>query len=318
MTPHVLIVAGSDSSGGAGIVRDVETVSAFGLRSSAAVTAVTVQTHARVERIEQMPPELVAEQMRAAFAASSTSSKIPPPPTPPHKGEGDTCVHPSNVTARSTRSGLAIPPNNPPPPCGEGIGVGVSRGQREPSVELHASHIASVKIGMLGTAATIEAVVSVLASSKPVPVLLDPVLASTSGRALLDDDAIDVLKRKLFPLCRLVTPNLHELALLTGRPVSSSEQHVVHQAKLLLETGMQAVLVKGGHSGGNRSVDLLLTADGMQQVFDAPRLIATMRGTGCMLASAVAANLALGETLEASVCKAKRHVFTRLAASLAA
>lgn len=68
---HVLIVAGSDSSGGAGIARDVETVSAFGLRSCLAVTAVTVQTHDTVERVEQMPPDLIAAQMRAAFAANA-------------------------------------------------------------------------------------------------------------------------------------------------------------------------------------------------------------------------------------------------------
>ncbi|TIV80360.1 MAG: hydroxymethylpyrimidine/phosphomethylpyrimidine kinase, partial [Mesorhizobium sp.] len=74
MTPHVLIVAGSDSSGGAGITRDVETVSAFGLRSCLAVTAVTVQTHSAVERIEQMPPELIAAQMRAAFAANTVAA----------------------------------------------------------------------------------------------------------------------------------------------------------------------------------------------------------------------------------------------------
>jgi len=74
MTPHVLIVAGSDSSGGAGIARDIETASAFGLRSCLAVTAVTVQTHAAVERIEQMPPKLIAAQMRAAFAANMVAA----------------------------------------------------------------------------------------------------------------------------------------------------------------------------------------------------------------------------------------------------
>ncbi|TGV74460.1 hydroxymethylpyrimidine/phosphomethylpyrimidine kinase, partial [Mesorhizobium sp. M00.F.Ca.ET.149.01.1.1] len=74
MTPHVLIVAGSDSSGGAGIARDIETVSAFGLRSCLAVTAVTAQTHATVEHIEQMPPQLIAAQMRAAFAANPVAA----------------------------------------------------------------------------------------------------------------------------------------------------------------------------------------------------------------------------------------------------
>lgn len=248
MTPYVLIVAGSDSSGGAGIVRDVETASAFGLRSCVAVTAVTVQTHARVERIEQMPPELVAEQMRAAFAA------------------------------------------NP---------------------------VAAVKIGMLGTAATIDTVASVLASSLPVPVVLDPVLASTSGRALLADSAVHTLKRKLLPLCRLVTPNLPELALLAGRPVAVSDRETVRQAEMLLATGVQAVLAKGGHAEGDRSTDLLVTADGTEHAFDAPRLAGTMRGTGCMLASAIAAHLALGETLEHSIARAKRHVFTTMAARLA-
>lgn len=249
MTPHVLIVGGSDSSGGAGIVRDIETASAFGLRICLAVTAVTVQTHSTVERIEQMPPDLVAEQMRAAFAT------------------------------------------NP---------------------------IATVKIGMLGTAATVDAVAAVLASSLPVPVVLDPVLASTSGRALLDDDAVNALKHKLMPLCRLVTPNLPELALLTAQPIASSDQEIVRQAEMLLATGVQAVLVKGGHATGDRSTDLLVSADGTRQSFEAPRLAGTMRGTGCTLASAIAAHLALGVTLAESVAKAKRHVFTLMAARLAA
>lgn len=246
MTPHVLIVAGSDSSGGAGIVRDVETVSAFGLRSSLAVTAVTVQTHARVERIEQMPPELVAEQMRAAFAA------------------------------------------NP---------------------------VAAVKIGMLGTAATIDTVASVLASNLPVPVVLDPVLASTSGRQLLDGDAIDALKRKLFPLCTLVTPNLPELALLTGLTPTISEDDIVRQAGKLFDTGAPAILVKGGHATGATATDLLLQPGREPVRFDASRIAVTMRGTGCMLASAIAAHLAQYETLEISIGKAKRHVFAKLLAS---
>lgn len=246
MTPHVLIVAGSDSSGGAGIVRDVETVSAFGLRSSLAVTAVTVQTHARVERIEQMPPELVAEQMRAAFAA------------------------------------------NP---------------------------VAAVKIGMLGTAATIGTVASVLASNLPVPVVLDPVLASTSGRQLLDDDAIDVLKCRLFPLCTLVTPNLPELSLLTGLPPATGEDDIVRQAAKLFDTGAPAILVKGGHASGATATDLLLQPGREPVRFDASRIAVTMRGTGCMLASAIAAHLAQYETLEISIGKAKRHVFAKLLAS---
>jgi hydroxymethylpyrimidine/phosphomethylpyrimidine kinase len=246
MTPHVLVVAGSDSSGGAGIARDIETVSAFGLRCSLAVTAVTVQTHRRVERIEQMPSDLVAEQMRAAFAA------------------------------------------NP---------------------------IAAVKIGMLGMAATIDAVSSVLASCLPVPVVLDPVLASTSGRQLLDQDAVDALKRKLFPLCTLVTPNLPELALLSGLPLATGEPEILRQAEKLFDAGASAVLVKGGHAAGATATDLLVLPGREAIRFDALRLAGAMRGTGCMLASAISAHLALGENLETSIGLAKRHVFARLLAS---
>lgn len=249
MTPHVLIIAGSDSSGGAGIVRDVETISAFGLRSCVAITAVTVQTHARVERIDATCPETVAAQIRAAFAA------------------------------------------NP---------------------------VAAVKIGMLGNAAAIDAVSSVLASSLPVPVVLDPVLVATSGGRLLDPDAIEAFKRKLFGLCTLVTPNLPELALLAGEQMAGNEAEFCDQAQRLFNAGAPAVLLKGGHTGGDRSTDLLLRPDLPPLRFEAKRIAAAMRGTGCMLASAIAANLALGESLAASICTAKRHVFTRLAASQAA
>ncbi|RUW65744.1 bifunctional hydroxymethylpyrimidine kinase/phosphomethylpyrimidine kinase [Mesorhizobium sp. M4B.F.Ca.ET.049.02.1.2] len=246
MTPHVLIVAGSDSSGGAGITRDVETVSAFGLRSCLAVTAVTVQTHSAVGRIEQMPPELIAAQMHAAFAA------------------------------------------NP---------------------------VAAVKIGMLGTAAAIEAVGEVLAAHPQVPVVLDPVLASTSGRVLLEDKAIEALRRALMPVCRLVTPNLIELATLTGSVPAPDEESARRQGEELSTTLGTAVLVKGGHGRGSKSVDFLLQPDNPAIEFEAHRLRQGMRGTGCMLSSAIAASLALGSSLEESVGAGKRFVFDALARS---
>ncbi|MDG4897683.1 hydroxymethylpyrimidine/phosphomethylpyrimidine kinase [Mesorhizobium sp. WSM4976] len=244
MTPHVLIVAGSDSSGGAGIARDIETVSAFGLRSCLAVTAVTVQTHAAVERINQMPPELIAAQMRAAFAA------------------------------------------NP---------------------------VATVKIGMLGTAAAIEAVSSVLAANRYVPVVLDPVLAASSGRVLLEDDALDALRRDLMPVCRLVTPNLLELAMLTGSDSASDEESACLQGEELSRTAATGVLVKGGHAQGAYAVDMLLQPNRPAIRFEAPRLDRGMRGTGCMLSSAIAALLALGASPEDSVRSAKQYVFDIIA-----
>lgn len=240
MTPHVLIVAGSDSSGGAGMARDIETVSAFGLRSCLAVTAVTVQTHAAVERIDQMPPELIAAQMRAAFAANQ---------------------------------------------------------------------VAAVKIGMLGTASAIEAVGSVLADNHRVPVVLDPVLASTSGRVLLEIDAIDALRRNLMPGCRLVTPNLLELATLTGSDPAPDEESASLQGEELSRTTGTAVLAKGGHAQGAYAIDVLLQPNRAATRFEAPRLHRGMRGTGCMLSSAIAASFALGFSLEQSVRRGKQFVF---------
>lgn len=241
--PHVLVVAGTDSSGGAGLSRDVETVAAFGLRSCVAVTAVTVQSHAAVNHIEPMPPGLVAAQMRAALLAN---------------------------------------------------------------------RVAVIKIGMLGSASTIVAVAAELRQCREVPVVLDPVLASSSGRALIEPAAIETLKRELMPLCTLVTPNLIELGILAGEETAGDETQAERQARRLLETGCSAILVKGGHAGSTFSTDLLVRNGQEPQHFTAPRLDKEMRGTGCALASAIAARLALGQPLEDSVRAAKRHVFEQI------
>lgn len=244
--PHVLIVGGSDSSGGAGIVRDVETVAAFGLRACVAVTAVTAQTHRSVERIEPVAPDLIAEQMRAAFAANS---------------------------------------------------------------------IGAVKVGMLGTAPTVKAVAAVLVERMPLPVVLDPVLASTSGATLMTEAGVDALKRLLFPLCTVVTPNLPELALLAGSAQGCDEMEVALQADMLLGCGAVAVLAKGGHGSGGNATDLLVRRDAAALRFRARRVEASMRGTGCMLASAIASGLACGRSLKESVHTAKHFVRGKLLAA---
>lgn len=242
----VLIVAGTDSSGGAGLSRDVETVASFGLRCAVAVTAVTAQTDETVRHIELLAPALVADQMRAALAAR---------------------------------------------------------------------RMAAIKIGMLGAAEIIDAVSSVIAEHPGIPVVLDPVLASSSGRALLSLEAVGALKRILMPLCRLVTPNLPELALMAGVPPAQDEKEALRQGAMLLDAGSAALLIKGGHAAGDHSTDLLLEKGQPVHRFGAPRLPAEMRGTGCMIASAIAAGLALGAPLETSVSKAKQFVFDKLAAA---
>lgn len=241
--PYVLVVGGSDSSGGAGIARDIETISSLGVRTCLAVTAVTVQTHEAVNEIHHSPPGLVADQMRAA---------------------------------------------------------------------LQANQVAVIKIGMLARAETVAAVAAVLRENPQVPVILDPVLASTSGRALLEADAVAVIKRKLMPLCRLVTPNLIELALLAGAEQAVDEDDAVVQGQDLLAAGAQALLIKGGHASGPRSTDILLRSDREPIRVDMPRLAASLRGTGCMLASAIAAHLAKANSLEVSAREGKLFVFEKL------
>lgn len=238
--PHVLVIAGSDSSGGAGIARDIETVAAFGVRTCLAVTAVTAQTHDGVRSVDLTSAELVAEQMSAALAAN---------------------------------------------------------------------RVRAVKIGMLGTARTIAAVTAVLRVHPDIPVVLDPVLASSSGRTLLENDAIGQLRADLMPLCTLVTPNLIELALLSDAETATNDGALAKQAQHLVAEGAKALLVKGGHAEGGQSTDILFRPDEPPVQFDARRLKGGMRGTGCMLASAIAAGLAEDTNLEECVRRAKRYVF---------
>ncbi|MES0038143.1 hydroxymethylpyrimidine/phosphomethylpyrimidine kinase [Mesorhizobium sp. M0046] len=240
---HVLVVGGSDSSGGAGIARDIETLSSMGVRSCLAVTAVTVQTHDIVTDILHLQPGLVADQMRAA---------------------------------------------------------------------LQANKLAAVKIGMLATAEIVAAVAAVLRENPRIPAVLDPVLASTSGRALLEASAIPIMKQHLMPLCRIVTPNLIELALLAGSELAVDEVGALQQGQQLLAAGVQALLIKGGHGSGPHSTDVLVRPNQEPVRLDTRRLARTMRGTGCALASAIAAYLAIGGSIEEAVRQAKLLVFEKI------
>ena len=302
MSGRVLIVAGSDSSGGAGIVRDVETVAAFGLKAAVAVTAVTAQSDRRVIAVTAMEPALVAAQMQAAL---------------------------------------------------EGGEVGV------------------VKIGMLANAGIVSAVADVLEQHPTLPVVLDPVLASTSGRVLLEPDGVRLMNERLLPRADVVTPNLPELALLTGT------RDFAESVEALIQLGIRAALIKGGHAsdverepllsgetaqhppsshlgekcraerGDERSAgaeangnpssgpsghllpkgrsgsaphaastllspsicrDLLVRPHQTGLSLDSPRHPGTLRGTGCMLASAIACGLASDQTLETAIEAAKTYV----------
>jgi hydroxymethylpyrimidine/phosphomethylpyrimidine kinase len=241
--PAVLVIAGSDSSGGAGIVRDLKVLADFGCEALCALTAVTAQTHGRVVSVHWVPPEMVRAQIRTALESAT---------------------------------------------------------------------VGAIKIGMLATAATVRAVADSLAPGGTLPIVLDPVLLSSSGGVLLDEEGREEMRAQLFPLATVLTPNIPEAASLCGAPPAGSREELLTQARSLLAMGPRAVLLKGGHASGAEATDLLMGAHGAPQWLSSPRLEARCRGTGCALASAIAAALASGSSVEAACKSAKRYVLSML------
>ena len=235
----VLVIAGSDSSGGAGLTRDVRTLSHFATPVVCAVTAVTVQSDREVRAVYPLPPELVREQIAAALATSS---------------------------------------------------------------------IGAIKIGMLATEPVALAVAASLPSRERIPVVLDPVLRSSSGGVLLDAGGCRALMQQLLPRATVVTPNIEEVAVLLGAAPAASEAELAQQGRALLALGPAAVLVKGGHGHGDQAVDLLFMAGKPLRRLASARSHRRLRGTGCALASAIAAGLAAGVDLEESCTRAKQHL----------
>jgi hydroxymethylpyrimidine/phosphomethylpyrimidine kinase len=239
----VLVIAGSDSSGGAGLARDLHTLAHFGTEAMCAVTAVTVQSDSRVTAVHPLPPDLVRAQIEAALATG---------------------------------------------------------------------RVGAIKIGMLGTGAVALAVAACLPPREQVPMVLDPVLASSSGAALLDARGREVVRESLVPRATLVTPNIPEAAALLGTEPATTEEELLRQAHAWLVLGAAAVLIKGGHGSGSEAVDLLLSAGGSPHRLVAARSATSQRGTGCALASGIAAGLAAGVELGDACARAKRHVLELL------
>ncbi len=239
----VLVIAGSDSSGGAGLVQDVRTLARFGAQVLCAVTAVTVQSDSRVTAVHPVPPDTVRAQIEAALATG---------------------------------------------------------------------RVGAIKIGMLATRAIALTVAACLPPREQVPIVLDPVLASSSGAALLDAAGREALRDNLVPRATLVTPNIPEAAALLGTEPAASEEELLRQAHAWLALGPAAVLIKGGHGSASEAVDLLLSAGRSPRRLIAPRIAKTQRGTGCALASGIAAGLAEGLELGDACARAKRHVLELL------
>ncbi|GGY74869.1 hydroxymethylpyrimidine/phosphomethylpyrimidine kinase [Cellvibrio zantedeschiae] len=171
--------------------------------------------------------------------------------------------------------------------------------------------VGAIKTGMLATADIISAVAESLADNS-IPLVLDPVMVATSGDRLLAEDAINNLITKLIPRASVLTPNLLEAAALLNTRVASSIVEMEQQAKHLLAMGAQAVLMKGGHASGEDATDLLMTNAGVE-LFRAKRIdTKNTHGTGCTLASAIAAGLAKNLTLRDAVAQAKDYLHNAL------
>ena len=239
MIRRLLVIAGSDSSAGAGLQADLKTAQRFGVYAQTAVTAVTVQDTSGIRAIRAMPPDIVRAQIQAAL--------------------GD---------------------------------IGAD----------------AIKIGMLANAA-IAAVVADALMETSIPVVLDPVLVSTSGRMLLDRAGVEILKNRLLPRAMLVTPNLPECEALVG--VSPTNDGAIRQAaQAFALLGAKHVLFKGGHGDGTMARDVLAGVDGKLLIFQSPRQDTPhTHGTGCVLSTAIACGLAKGMEIGESVRQA--HAFVQ-------
>jgi hydroxymethylpyrimidine/phosphomethylpyrimidine kinase len=178
------------------------------------------------------------------------------------------------------------------------------RAQVEPIVQ--DLNVAGAKTGMLPTAEIVAEVARLFAEGNlPAPVV-DPVVVATSGDVLIDDEAFQILKTKLFPLARVVTPNIPEAEKLAGFPIHT-EADMRRAAETIQSLGARAVLVKGGHRGD--AVDILLSDDGTFTEFRSEYLdVGEVHGSGCTLSAAIAACLGKGMTLEEAVGAAKEYV----------
>lgn len=173
----------------------------------------------------------------------------------------------------------------------------------------------ALKVGMIATAEIASALADALADKGSAPVVLDPVMIAKGGAALLQPDAVEVLRQRLLPLAAVITPNLPEAAHLLGTTPATTREEMAAQGRALCSLGPKAVLMKGGHLDIPDSPDCLVTAAGITWFEgDRTRTVNT-HGTGCTLSSALAAHLARGRPLPEAVAAAKTYVARAIAAS---
>ena len=169
-------------------------------------------------------------------------------------------------------------------------------------------NISAVKIGMLGTKSTINLVARILKEFKPKHIVVDPVMASSSGKALIKPDAVKALKTQLFPITTLITPNIPEAATLLDIPQAQSKAEMHDTIEGLKVFGSQSTLLKGGHLTGDTCIDLLLENNNIHEFSQAKIATNNTHGTGCTLSSAISAYLALGFTIKDATFKANHYL----------
>ena len=226
----VLIIAGSDSSGGAGIQADIKAITALGSYAMTAITAVTSQNTISVKSIVPIPPKEILNQI--IFTAQD------------------------------------IKPD-------------------------------AIKIGMLHSSRVIESVIKSLDKIKVKKIILDPVMVAKGGAKLINDKAIDLLKKKLIKRVTLITPNIPEAEILTKTQIKSKED-MIFAAKKLIMFGAKNVLIKGGHLDSKIVHDILVTKSNIK-IFNNQRYkTKNTHGTGCTLSSAITTFLSCGKPIKKS------------------
>jgi hydroxymethylpyrimidine/phosphomethylpyrimidine kinase len=299
--PAVLVIAATDSSGGAGLTRDVRVLTDFGVDALCVVTAVTAQSDKKVTAVHHVPPEIIRAQIAAAFATRQIGAiKIG--------------MLGTQATVEAVVAGLLAVRSSSDGSAGVGRQSGGSPVGASARVGGHSGG-------------------SLLGASVPgaIPVVVDPVLVSTSGGMLLDAAGQAALTGSLFRIATLVTPNVPEAAALLGEPLATDEADLIRQGERLLGFGSQAILLKAGHAyaGGTdteEAVDLLisraaanahpshggLASEVAIERIASKRVVGSSRGTGCALASGIAAGLAAGGPLSEACRAAKQYVLGML------
>ena len=173
----------------------------------------------------------------------------------------------------------------------------------------------AVKIGMLSSAEIINVVSDGLIRWNQKLVVLDPVMVATSGDRLIESDAIKSIIDQLFPIAKIITPNLAEAATLLDETIAETEEEMIKQGHALISLGAQCVLMKGGHGNGTESVDLFISTKEVIR-FSATRInTKNTHGTGCTLSSAITAGLSKGLPMEQAIQNAKTYITGALKSS---